>query len=110
MRSWLVQATRALANLASANTNRTGVARYRLNKVVLALSRSWTEAAITHTTSPRVSVTMNLLRPLTFLPASWPRVGRPTVSAPLVLWESRIPAEGSPHVLERCAPGDARQP
>lgn len=66
------QATSLPANPASANTNRTGVHRYRLNKVVLAPSRCWRDAAITHTTNhnPRVSVTMNLLRPLTFLPAS----------------------------------------
>ena len=66
------QATSFPANPASAKTNRTGVHRYRLNKVVLAPSRSWTEAAITPTTgnSPGVSVTMNSLRPLTFLPAS----------------------------------------
>ena len=66
------QDTNCHANPASAKTNRTGVDRYRLNKVVLAPSRSWTEAAITPTTSnnPRVSVTMNRSRPLTYLPAS----------------------------------------
>lgn len=39
------------------------------SRVVLLPSRSWTKAAITHTTnnSPRVSVTTNRLRPLTFL-------------------------------------------
>ena len=35
------------------------------------------------------------LRPLTFLPASYPRVLRGTVSAPLTLWESMKPAVGS---------------
>jgi hypothetical protein len=40
-----------------------------------------TLAASTTTTisKPRLSVTMNRLRPLIFLPASYPRVSRPTV-------------------------------
>ena len=51
---------------------RTGVNRYMLSSVVLAPSRSWTDAAITYTTRsrPRVSVTMNRLRPLILLFAS----------------------------------------
>jgi hypothetical protein len=38
---------------------------------------------------------MNRLRPLIFLPASYPRVVRLTGSAPLTLWESMMPADGS---------------
>ena len=44
------RATSLPANPASANTNRTGVHRYRINKVVLAPSRSWT--GTTGTTGP----------------------------------------------------------
>lgn len=44
---------------------------------------------------PRVSVTAKRLRRITFLPASCPRVARPTVSAALTLWESMMPALGS---------------
>src|SRR5450755_4489078 len=35
------------------------------------------------------------LRPLIFLPASYPRVSAETVSAPLTDWESTIPADGT---------------
>jgi hypothetical protein len=50
----------------------------------LAPSRSCHLAATTATatSSPVVSVMMNRLRPLTFFPASYPRLLRPTVSAP----------------------------
>ena len=50
---------------------------------------------ITTSSSPIVSTTMWRLRPLIFLPASYPRVCAETVSAPLTDCESTIPAEGS---------------
>src|SRR3954471_2144830 len=55
-------------------------------------SRSCRLAAVTSTTTsrPMVSVTTCRLRPLVFLPTSYPRESWPTVSAPLTDWESMI--------------------
>ena len=50
---------------------------------------------ITTSSRPIVSTTMWRLRPLIFLPASYPRVCAETVSAALTDCESTIPAEGS---------------
>jgi hypothetical protein len=61
-------------------------------------SRSWMLVAVTMTTSsnPRVSTAARCrLRPLTFLPASHPRLRRGTVSAVRTDWESMIAAEGT---------------
>ena len=73
------------------------VRREASNRTGFAPSRSWVEAASTTTTRsrPRVSVTMNRFLPLIFLPASYPRLFRPTVSAPFTLCESINPALGS---------------
>src|SRR4029450_6211883 len=60
-------------------------------------SRSCTQAAVTSTTSssPMVSTAKWRLRPLTFLPASQPRLCWPTVSAARTDWESTTAADGA---------------
>jgi hypothetical protein len=49
----------------------------------------------TASNSPLVSTAMCRLRPLVFLPASYPRLDRGTVSEPCTDWESMIAADGS---------------
>jgi hypothetical protein len=63
----------------------------------LAASRSWMPAAVISTVSsrPMVSTAMCRFRPLTFLPASNPRLSLATVSAALTDRESMTAADGS---------------
>lgn len=98
------QSTKRPANPWSAQIFRTlGWSRQVHSSERFAPSRSWTFAAMTWTASsrPRVSVTMNLLRPLTFLPAAKPLVAVRTVSVVRVLfpyaasaWRGGKPALG----------------
>jgi len=63
----------------------------------LAASRSWMPAAVISTvcSRPMVSTAMCRFRPLTFLPASNPRLSLATVSAALTDRESMTAADGS---------------
>lgn len=71
-----------------------GNSRRRDNRTGAAPSRSWMSAVWTLAPSrfPSVSVTIWRLRPLTFLPASYPR--GPATSVVLADWLSMIPALG----------------
>src|SRR5512135_1843108 len=81
-------ATRVPANPLSVNRCRSRrPATYTASRSRRPPAVSWTLAGVTRTASsrPRGSTAMNRFLPLTFVPASYPRLCRPAVSAPLEL-------------------------